>query len=76
MGPVTPLVPFDRIVRAGGDTTLHLIHIDYVARLIGGKLVAGSDVGQALWVERKDIPGIWQELHEDTQRLLKQAGFA
>lgn len=74
--PVTPLVAFDRIVRAGGNTSLHLIYIDYVARLIGGELSVGSDVGEALWVEKKDIPRIWQELHEDTQRLLKIAGFA
>ncbi len=72
---VTPLVPFDRIVKVGGKTSLHVIYIDYVARLVGGELKVGSDAGEALWVEKKNIPKIWQELHEDTQSLLKIAGI-
>ena len=69
------LVPFDRIVETGGKTTLHVIYIDYVARLLGGELKVDSDVGEALWVERKNISEIWQELHSDTQRLLQIAGM-
>jgi len=72
---VTPLLPFDRIVEVDGKTSLHVIYIDYVARLVGGELKIGSDVGEALWVEKKNISKIWQELHEDTQRLLKIAGI-
>jgi 8-oxo-dGTP diphosphatase len=73
---VTPLVPFDRIVKVDGKTSLHVIYIDYVAGLVGGELKIGSDVGEALWVDKKSISEMWQELHEDTQRLLKIAGIA
>ena len=73
---VRPLVPFDRIVKLGERTSLHVIYIDYTAKLLGGELKIGSDAGEALWVEKKNIPRVWQELHEDTQRLLKIAGIA
>jgi len=72
---VTPLVPFDRIVKADGKTSLHVIYIDYVARLVSGELKVGSDAGEALWVNKKNISKMWQELHEDTQSLLKVAGI-
>jgi ADP-ribose pyrophosphatase YjhB (NUDIX family) len=68
-----PLVPFDRIVTTNRGTNLHVIYIDYVARLVGGELKVASDVGEALWVKKTDISKIWQELHEDTQRLLRTA---
>jgi 8-oxo-dGTP diphosphatase len=72
---VTPLVPFDRIVKVDGKTSLHVIYIDYVARVVGGELKVGSDAGEALWVDKKSISKMWQELHEDTQSLLKIAGI-
>ena len=70
---VTPLPPFDRIVRSDDKVSLHIIYIDYLARLVGGKLQPGSDVGEAIWVEKKHIPRIWEELHDDTKRLLQIA---
>jgi 8-oxo-dGTP diphosphatase len=73
---VTPLLPFDRIVKLDGETGLHVIYIDYVAKLLGGELEIGRDVGEALWVEKKSISKMWPELHEDTRRLLKIAGIA
>ena len=73
---VTPLLPFDRIVKLDGETSLHVIYIDYVAKLLGSELEIGSDVGEALWVEKKSISKMWPELHEDTRRLLKIAGIA
>jgi ADP-ribose pyrophosphatase YjhB (NUDIX family) len=69
----TPLVPFERIVKARGKTELHVIYIDYLARLVGGELRPGSDVGEAIWVRREDIPSIWDELHDDTKMLLQIA---
>jgi 8-oxo-dGTP diphosphatase len=72
---VTPLFPFDRVVELDGETSLHVIYVDYVAKLLGGELETGSDVGEALWVEKKSISKMWPELHEDTQRLLKIAGI-
>ena len=73
---VTPLVPFERIVKSDDKTSLHVIYIDYLARLLGGELRVDSDVGEALWVEKANIVNIWHELHEDTQKLLKIAGIA
>lgn len=73
---VTPLIPFDRIVKINEETSLHVIYIDYIARLLGGELKTGSDIGEALWIEKENISKIWPELHEDTQRLLKIAGIA
>ena len=70
---IAPLPPFDRIVRTNGEISLHVVYIDYLARLSGGELKAGSDVGEAIWVEKEKIPEIWEELHEDTKRLLRIA---
>ncbi len=69
-GPFT----FDRIVREGSRTKLHVIYIDYVARAAGGELKARSDVGVTRWFSRKELDERWGELHEDTQRLLKESG--
>lgn len=70
---VTPLIPWDRIVKEDGKTTLHVIYIDFVARLVEGEFRPGSDVAEGLWVSKKDIPKIWDELHDDTKRLLEIA---
>ena len=68
-----PLVPFDRIVATEGQTELHVVYIDYMAEKSGGDLKPDSDVSEARWVQREDIPTIWDELHEDTQRLFQIA---
>ncbi len=70
---VSLLVPFDRIVREQGRVTLHVIYICYLARVTGGRLEAGSDINEAVWVEQERIPEIWEELHEDTRKLLRIA---
>jgi len=70
---LTPLTPFDTIVRSNDEVSLHVIYIDYLARVTGGELKPGSDVGEAMWVEKERIPQIWEELHEDTRRLLQIA---
>ncbi len=69
----TPLIPFERIVKAEGKTTLHVIYIDYLAKLVGGEFQPGSDVGEGIWVHREEILSIWEELHDDTKRLLQIA---
>lgn len=74
---VAPLQPFDRVVRSeDGTVTLHVIYIDHLARVTGGTLKPGSDVGEARWVTREQVPEIWEELHEDTRRLLQIAKIA
>jgi len=70
---ITPLVPWDRIVKENGKTTLHVVYIDFLARLVGGEFRPGSDVGEGIWVSKKDIPKIWDELHDDTKRLMEIA---
>ena len=70
---VAPLHPFDRIVMSNNETTLHVIYIDCLAKLIRGELKPGSDVGEAIWVEKERLPQIWEELHDDTKRLLQIA---
>jgi len=72
----TPLIAFDRVVKQGEETKLHIIYIDYLAELIGGELKPASDVAQAIWVRKEGLPKIWDELHDDTKRLLQIAGFA
>ncbi len=73
---VSPLHPFDRIVTEDGEVTLHVIYIDYLARVTGGSLRSASDVGEARWVQRACLPEIWEELHDDTKRLLRIAKIA
>ncbi len=68
-----PLIPFERIVTEEGETTLHVIYIDYVAQKVAGALRPGSDVGEARWVAKEGLSALWGELHEDTQRLLRIA---
>jgi len=74
VGLVRSLPAFDRIVKRGGKVELHVIYVDYVARLVGGELKPDSDVGKAKWVRKSDLGQIWEEIHEDTKKLLKLAG--
>ena len=66
--------PFERIVHEDGGNILHVIYIDFMAKVVSGKFTPQSDVGQGRWVTRSEMKGIWGELHEDTQRLMKLAG--
>jgi ADP-ribose pyrophosphatase YjhB (NUDIX family) len=72
----TPLIPFERIVKEDGKITLHVIYIDYLAELVSGELEPASDVGQAIWVSPEELAAIWDELHPDTQKLLRIADIA
>jgi len=71
----SPLVPFDRIIESEGQTELHVIYINYLAEKSEGDLRPDSDVGEAFWATHEDILSIWEELHEDTQRLLQIANI-
>ena len=70
---ISLLQPFERIVKSGSRTELHVIYIDHLARVVSGEFRPGSDVGEGIWVGRDEIPGIWDDLHEDTRRLLEMA---
>jgi len=71
---VKALPAFDRIVKRDGKVKLHVIYVDYEAKLVGGELKADSDVGEAKWVKKSSLGQIWEEIHEDTKKLLKLAG--
>ena len=73
---VRPLPPFERIVKSDEGVDLHVVYIDYIAKLVDGELKPASDVGEALWVEKQGLNEIWADLHEDTQKLFKIAGVA
>lgn len=68
-------VVFDRIVKDGSKTKLHVIYIDFVAKVVGGGLKASSDVGLARWFSREELRERWGELHEDTQKLIRESGI-
>ena len=72
---VKALAPFDRIVKSAQGVNLHIVYIDYIANLVGGELEVASDVGEALWVEKDKLGSLWEELHEDTKKLLELAGM-
>jgi ADP-ribose pyrophosphatase YjhB (NUDIX family) len=65
-----PLAPFERILRDDTGVRLHVIYIDYLAEKAGGTLHPADDVGEALWVPRRQLPELGEALHEDTRRLL------
>ena len=67
-----PIV-FERIVKEKGKTKLHVLYIDHIARVTGGRLKAGSDAAIAEWFSRAQLSERWNELHEDTRRLLLEA---
>jgi len=72
---IKPLPAFDRIVKSADGIDLHVVYIDYIAKLAGGELKADSDVGEALWIEKDELGHVWDDMHEDTQRLFKLAGM-
>ena len=68
-------VVFDRIVKDGSKTKLHVIYVDFVAKVVGGELRASSDVGIARWFSKEELRERWGELHEDTQKLFRESGI-
>jgi len=57
--PVEVLAVIDRIMRANrakARVRYHYVIIDYLCRLLGGRLTAKSDVIDARWVRPKDLP--------------------
>ncbi len=73
---IRALPPFDTVVKnKSGAVELHVVYIDYTAKLRGGELRAGDDVGEAVWKEKTGLGKMREELHPDTQRLLRIAGL-
>jgi 8-oxo-dGTP diphosphatase len=54
--PLQVLKIFDRIMREGVRVRYHYVIVDYACRLKGGRLAPASDVLEARWVRRQDLP--------------------
>jgi len=54
--PLEALTLFERIQKKGERVQYHYVIVDYVCRRTGGRLKAGSDVLDARWVNRAEIP--------------------
>jgi ADP-ribose pyrophosphatase YjhB (NUDIX family) len=54
--PLEIVAAFDRITREGKRVKYHYVIVDYVCRLKRGRLKPGSDVVDARWVRREDLP--------------------
>jgi ADP-ribose pyrophosphatase YjhB (NUDIX family) len=54
--PLEIVAAFDRITRQGKRVKYHYVIVDYVCRLKRGRLKPASDVVDARWVRREDLP--------------------
>lgn len=54
--PLEVVCVFDRIQKNGSRVRYHYVIVDYACRRTGGRLKAGSDVLDARWVKREDLP--------------------
>jgi ADP-ribose pyrophosphatase YjhB (NUDIX family) len=54
--PLEMILPFDRIVRVGSRVKYHYVIVDYLCRRKSGRLRPASDVVDARWVRRNDLP--------------------
>lgn len=54
--PLEVLTVFDRIQKNGKRVRYHYVIVDYVCRPTGGRLKSGSDVLDARWVKREELP--------------------
>ena len=68
--------PMERIIRDSDGSLLdHIVYLDVVARITQGDFEPASDVGEGAWFAKVDLTKIRDEIHEDTQRLLTEAGL-
>lgn len=54
--PLEVLAVFDRIQKEGGRVRYHYVIVDYFCRPVGGRLKSGSDVLDARWITREELP--------------------
>jgi ADP-ribose pyrophosphatase YjhB (NUDIX family) len=54
--PVECILVFDRILREGKRVKYHYVIVDFLCRRIRGRLRPASDVVDARWVRREDLP--------------------
>jgi ADP-ribose pyrophosphatase YjhB (NUDIX family) len=54
--PLDCILVFDRVTRERGRVKYHYVVLDYLCRKKRGKLRPNSDVTDAKWVRRQDLP--------------------
>ncbi len=54
--PIAQIMTFDRIQREGPRVKYHYVVVDYLCRRKSGRLRPASDVVDARWVRRQDLP--------------------
>ncbi len=54
--PLETLTVFDRIQKNGKRVQYHYVIVDYLCQPVGGRLKSASDVLDARWVEREELP--------------------
>lgn len=68
--------PMERMIReADGSIKEHVLYLDVVAKVQKGQFKPASDVGEGDWFTKEEVIAIENEIHEDTQLLLKEAGI-
>ena len=68
--------PMERIIRDSDGSLLdHIVYLDVVAKVKHGDFEPASDVGEGAWFAKETLKKIRDEIHEDTQRLLTEAGL-
>ena len=54
--PLETILAFDRILRVGRRVKYHYVIVDYLCHRKRGRLAPASDVVDARWVRRQDLP--------------------
>jgi 8-oxo-dGTP diphosphatase len=68
--------PMERVIRdEEGLLVDHVLYLDVVAKARRGQFQPASDVGSGAWFTKKELETIVNEIHEDTQKLLREAGL-
>ncbi len=63
----------DRIIRdVEGRVMYHYVLLDYLCRMVGGRLAAASDAADARWVSFEDIDSL--DLPKSVRNVLRKAG--
>jgi 8-oxo-dGTP diphosphatase len=70
--PVGRFGIFERIMRdPQGRVEYHYLLVDYVCKVVGGKLRAGDDVSRAAWVRRAELDRY--QITEGTREVIENA---
>src|ERR1700689_1387083 len=72
IAPVSRFDIFERIMRdPQGRVEYHYLLVDYLCKVVGGKLRAGDDVSRAAWVRRGELDRY--QITEGTREVIERA---